>query len=105
MLGMVDDLDDAAAMANSAFFFRFFNAQQNAVANAGGFAGPHLARHMDPDFRRRSMGVLVPFVGSGDEVAVAVARCDIGEHGRGQDAGMMQLLAPLLDGAFVGELA
>ena len=51
------------------------------------------------------MGVLIPFVRSGDEVAVAVARRYIGEHGGGQHAGMMQLLAPLLDGAFVGELA
>ncbi len=105
VLGMIDDLDDAAAMTNSVFFFGLFNAQQYAVADAGGFAGPHLARHMNADFRRGPMGVLVPFVRSGNEVAVAVARRHIGEHGRGQDAGMVQLLAALLDRAFVGELA
>ena len=35
----------------------------------------------------------------------AVARGDVGEHGRGQRAGVMQLLAALLDRAFVGEFA
>ena len=47
----------------------------------------------------------VPFVGRGDEIAVAVARRDIGEHGRGQGARLMQLFVPLLDRAFVGEFA
>ncbi len=39
VLGMVDDLDDAAAMANAAVFVGFFNAEQHAVAESGGFAG------------------------------------------------------------------
>ena len=81
------------------------DAQKNSVADAGGFTRPHFARHLYADFRGGPVGVLIPFVGSSDEVAVAVARRHIGEHGGGQDAGMMQLLAPLLDGAFVGELA
>ena len=102
---MVDDLDDAAAVADAVVFFRFLDAQQHAVAEAGGFAGLRFARHLDADFRRRAMRLLVPFVGRGDEVAVAVAGGDIGEHGRGQGAGMMQLLVPFLDCAFVGHVA
>ena len=84
---------------------RFLDAQQHAVADAGGFAGPRLARHVNADFRRRAVRVLVPFVGRGDQFAVGVARGHVGEHGRGQRAGVMQLLAPLLDRAFVGEVA
>ena len=51
------------------------------------------------------MRVFVPFVRRGDEIAIGVTGRDIGEHGRGQRAGMVQLLAALFDGAFVGELA
>ena len=70
VLGMVDDLDDAAAVADAAVFVGFLDAQQHAVAEAGGFAGPRLARRVDADFRRRPVRLLVPFVGRGDEVAV-----------------------------------
>ena len=59
---MIDDLDDAAAMANSVVFFGFLDAEQHAVADAGGFAGPCLARHVDTDFRRGAVRFLVPFV-------------------------------------------
>ena len=105
LLGPVDDLDDAAAVADAVVFFGFLDVQQHAVADAGGFAGPRLARHVDADFRRRAVRVLVPFVGRGDQVAVAVARGDVGEHGRGQGAGVVQFLALLLDRAFVAEFA
>ena len=105
VLGMIDDSDDAAAVTNAVFFLSLLNTQENTVADAGGFTRPHLARHLYPDFRGGPVCVFIPFVRSGDEVAVAVARRHIGEHGRGQDARIMQLLAPLLDGAFVGELA
>ena len=105
LLGMVDDLDDAAAVANAVVFFGFLDAQQHAVAEAGGFAGPRLARNVDADFRRRAVRLLVPFVGRGDEVAVGVARGHIGEHGGGQGARVMQLLVALFDCAFVGQFA
>ena len=51
------------------------------------------------------MRLLVPFVRRGDQLAVGVARGDVGEHGCGQGAGLVQLLAALLDRAFVGEIA
>ena len=105
LLGVIDDLDDAATMADAVVVLGFFDAQQDAVANAGGISGPRLARHMYADFRRGAVGRLIPFVRRGDEVAVAVARGDVGEHGRRQCAGMMQLLASLFDRAFVGEIA
>ena len=63
VLRMVDDLDDAAAMTNAVLFLGFVDAQQDAVAEAGGFAGLRLARNVDADFRRGPVRLLVPFVG------------------------------------------
>ncbi len=103
VLGMVDDLDDAARAGLRLRGGR--RAQQHAVAEPGGFAGARLARRVNADFRRRPVRVLVPFVGRGDQLAVGIARGDVGEHGGGQRAGVMQLLAPLLDRALVGEVA
>ncbi len=40
---MIDDLDDAAAVADAAILVGLLDAQQHAVAEAGGFAGPRLA--------------------------------------------------------------
>ena len=100
--GMIDDLDDAAAVADAVVGFRFVDAQQHAIAEAGGFARPCLARDRNADFRGGPMRLFVPFVGRGDEVAVAVAGGDVGEHGGGQGAGVVQLLVALLDRAFVG---
>ena len=57
------------------------------------------------DLRRRPVRLFVPFVGRGDEIAVGVARGDVGEHGRGQGAGVVQLLVALFHRAFVGEFA
>ena len=94
LLGTVDDLDDAAAVADAVVFFGFLDMQQHAVADAGGLAGARLAHDGNADFRRRAVRLLVPFVGRGDEIAVAVARGDVGQHGGGQGAGVMQLLAP-----------
>ena len=106
MLGVIDDLDDAAAMADAVIFLGFLDAQQHAVAEAGGFAGARLARRQDADFRRRAMRFLVPFVGRGDQVAVGVARRSTSASTvEGRVPGMVQLLAALLDRAFVGELA
>ena len=105
VLGMVDDLDDAPAVADTVVFLGFLNVQQHAVADAGGLARPRLARRVDADFRCRAVRLLVPFVGCGDEVAVAITRGDVGEHGGGQSAAVMQFLAALLDSALVAELA
>ena len=66
VLGMVDDLDDAAAMADAVVFLGLVHVQQHAVADAGGLAGPRLARGVNADFRRRSVRLFVPFVGGGD---------------------------------------
>ena len=76
-------LDDAAAVTNSVLFLGFVDAQQDAISEAGGFAGPRLARNVDADFRRGPVRFLVPFVRGGDEIALAVARGDVREHGRG----------------------
>ena len=102
---MIDDLDDAAAVTNSVVLFGLLDAQQHAIANAGGFARPRLARHVNADFGRSAVRFLIPLVRGCNEIAVAVARRDIGQYGRGQGAGMVQLLAPLFDRAFVGKLA
>ena len=39
VLGMIDDLDDAAAVADAGVFFSLLDLQQHAVADTGGFAG------------------------------------------------------------------
>ena len=102
---MVDDADDAAAVADAGFFFGLLDMQQHAVAESGGGAGARLARKLDADFGRGAVRLGVPFIGRGDEIAVGVARGDIGEHGLRQHARVMQLLAALFDCALVGELA
>ena len=68
-------------------------------------SGRGAARDAYADLRRRAVLVLVPFGRQRDQLAVAVARGDVGEHDVGQGAGMVQLLAAALDAAFVGELA
>ncbi len=59
-LGMVDDLDDAAAVADAVVFVGFLDVQQHAVAEAGGFAGPCFARNGNADFRRLARAPLRP---------------------------------------------
>src|SRR5512139_1386994 len=100
---MVDDLDDTATMADAILIFCLLDAEQYAVADAGGFTRPRLPGHMDADFGRGAVRVLVPFVRSRDKVAIAVARGHVREHGRGQGAWVMEFLAPLLDRSFVGQ--
>ena len=97
VLGMINDLDDTSAMTNSVLVFDVLDAQQHAVADPGSFTGPRLARQVNTDFRCRAMRVLVPFVRGGNEIAIAVTRRDISKHGRGEGAGMVQLLAALFD--------
>ncbi len=105
MLGVIDDLDDAALMTNAAVLVGFLNPEQHAVADTGRFARVRSAWNGDTDLRRGSMRVLVPFVGRSDEITVAVTRRNVSEHGRGQCPRMMQLFPPFLDGAFVGQFA
>ena len=92
VLGAVDQLDDAAAglRLRPACSMRM----QRAVADAGDFAGLGAARRYDADDRRRAVRVLVPFGRPRQQLAVGVAAGDVGEHHRGQGAGMMQAFAP-----------
>jgi hypothetical protein len=105
VLGMIDDLDDTPAMADAVIFINLVNSQEDAIANTGSFPRPCVARLMNADFRGRAMGGLVPLVRDCNEFPVAIAHRDIGEHRRGEGAGMMQLLVPLFDGALIGEFA
>ena len=67
--------------------------------------GPRLARDMQADARRFAVRVAVPFGRNRDQLAVLIALGHVGEHDRGQGAGMMQLLAPPLDLAGVAKFA
>ena len=60
-LRVIDDLDDAAAIGRCPRSRRLLDAQQRAVADAGGGARLRPARHMDADFRRGAVFLLVPF--------------------------------------------
>ena len=80
LLGAIDDLDDAAGVADGvAVVAGFLDPQQRAVADAGDLAGRVLARRMDADFRRLAVRLLVPFGRHRDQFAVAVALGDVGE--------------------------
>jgi hypothetical protein len=59
----------------------------------------------DADLGSGAVLGLIPFGRDRDQFAVAVARRDVGDHDMGQRPGMVQLLAALLDAAFVPELA
>src|SRR5665213_4029365 len=83
LLGMIDDLDDAAPMANAVVFVGLLDMQQHAVADTGGFAESCPARRVNADLWRGPVRLLVPFVGGGDEFAIAVARGHVGKDGRG----------------------
>ena len=91
-LGLVDDLDDAAGIADgiiSPVSSTRSSARSPTPATSPGRA---FARRGDADFRHRAVGVLVPFGRGGDQLAVGVAAGDIGERDVGQGAGVMQLL-------------
>jgi len=102
-LGLVDDLDDTAGIADIVIAC-FFDPEQCPVADAGDFARPWLAPCCDPDSRYRAVGVLVPFGRRGDQLAVVVAAGDVGQCNLGQGAGRVQLFTVGLDAAFVGQL-
>src|SRR5262249_3674369 len=106
LLDAVDDLDDAAAVADGvALVAGFLDAQQGAVTDAGDLVRSRTPRHRDVDLRRVAVRLLVPFRRHGDELAVGIAAGDVGEHDGGEGAGAVQLLAAPLDAAIVGELA
>jgi hypothetical protein len=50
-------------------------------------------------------GRRVPFGGDPDQLAIGIAPGDVGEDDARQRAGVVELLAALLDAAFVGEVA
>ena len=60
---------------------------------------------MKADFRRVAVLLAVPFGGNRDQLAVGIAAGDVGEDDARQGAGVVELLAVLLDVAFVGEVA
>jgi hypothetical protein len=78
--------------------------QQGTVSDAGDLVGLGAARHVQADLRCRAVLGLVPFGRQRDQLAVAVALGDVGDHHVGQSPGMMQLLAAVFDFAVVGKL-
>ncbi len=76
--GAVQDLDDAAGVADRAFLGDFFRAQQRAVADTWNFDRARLARNMDANARRLAVLLGVPFGRNGDQLAIAVAFGDVG---------------------------
>ena len=90
-------LDEAAVI--TAFAVRL-DPQQHAVADAGhGHARTRLAREMHGDPGRLAEVFLVPLRRLGDEIAVTVARHDVGKHDWRQRAGIGERLALPVDRA------
>ncbi len=106
MLGLVEQLDDAAArMGDLVLVVRMLDPQEHAVADAAGDARMRPSRDRDVDFWRAA-ALLVPFGGHGDQFAVAVAAGDIGgQHRRQLACEMHGLAAAPPEHAVVGELA
>ena len=79
--------------------------QQDPVADAGDLVRPRSARNSQPDLGGRAVLGLVPFGRKRDQLAVGIARRDVGDHNMGEGAGMVQLLAAAFDAALVSQLA
>ena len=79
VLGAVDELYDAAAGLLLAVLL---DADQGAVADAGGFTGLGPARRRDADHRRRAMRLFVPFGRPCQQLAVFISPGDVGEDDR-----------------------
>src|SRR5262249_15393757 len=104
--GAVDELDDAPGVADRIVLFAALrDPQQGAVADAGDLVRPRAARNAHADLGCGAVLGLVPLGGQRDQLAVGIARGDVGDHDWGQGPGVMQLLAAALDAAFVGKLA
>ena len=81
------------------------DADEGAVADAGGFAGLGAARRRDADHRRRAVRLFVPFGRPRQQLAVFISAGDVGEDDRRQRAGVMQAFAAPVDAAVLGEFA
>src|SRR5580704_14263291 len=102
MLGAVQKFDDARG---GLFLTAAFDAQQHAVADAGGFARARAPRHDDADDGRRAVSGFVPFGRPRQKFAVGIAAGDVGEHNGPQGAWIVQAFAQTIDLARVGKLA
>ncbi len=102
VLGAIDELDDAAARL---LIVGAFDAQQRAIADTGGFAGPRATRRSDANDRRGAVRRFVPFGRPRQELAVGVAAGNVGEHHGRQGAGVMQPFAVAVDLTLVGQFA
>src|SRR4029453_7630722 len=72
-LGFRDDADDAAAIGRAVTLVGLLDAQQCAVADPCRGARLRPPRKDDADFWRGAAFLNVPFGGSGDQLAVAIA--------------------------------
>src|SRR5262245_53379152 len=100
----VDELDDASAVTDRILLLTaLLDAQQSAVADAGDLDRPRAARNAHADLGGGAVLGLVPFGGQRDQLAVGVARGDVGNDDMGQATGLMQLLAAAFDRDFFGE--
>ena len=103
-LGVIDDLDDAAAIGAPSPSAASIRSSARSPTPAA-VPGCGAARHMDADFRRLAALDLVPFGRRGDQFAVAVAAGDVHHQRRRQRRRLLDLAAVLLDGAVVGQFA
>ena len=77
--GVIDHLDDAAAIERAVALIQLLDAHQRAVADAGGGSRLRAARHVNADFWRGAAFFRVPFGGSSEQFAVGVAAGDVGD--------------------------
>ena len=105
--GVVDHLDDAAAIERGIALIQFLDAHQCAVADTGGRSRLRAARNVNADFRcGLRFSSVSHSVGGCQQFAVGVAAGDVGNHGgRGAGSGSWIFRPALGDGAVVGELA
>ena len=80
--GVIEHLDDAAAIERAVALIQLLDAHQRAVADAGGGSRLRAARHVNADFWRGAAFLGVPFGGRSEQFAVGVAAGDVGDHGR-----------------------
>jgi hypothetical protein len=81
------------------------DAKERTVANARDLVGAGVARCTDVDDRRCAVDLFVPLGRAGQQFAIAVAAGDVGENDWRQSSGVMQPFAPVIDAAFIGQIA
>lgn len=89
--GVVDDLDDAAAIGRAIAFFDLLDPHQRAVADAGHRACLRTSRDMDADLRRGAVFLFIPFGRRGQELAIGIAAGDVDDDVGGSSAGSCTL--------------